>query len=180
MINKDAFSSGQIGSKIWLCEELERLNWQSDLTHIYGGWYALTAFLLLSRGIFQVNQIRSFDVDPACEPIADMINENWVWQNWKFKAFTTNCNEVIKGSPDLIINTSTEHFDSMEWFDNIPKGTRVVLQGNNMDHDDHVVHSSNIDEFQSHYPLDHVNFAGQKSFVYPDWSFTRFMIIGIK
>jgi hypothetical protein len=80
MFNKDAFSSGQIGSKIWLCEKLEKLNWSSDLTYIYGGWYGITAFLLLSRGKFNVSKIRSLDIDPSCEPIADMINENWVWQ----------------------------------------------------------------------------------------------------
>lgn len=180
MINKDAFSSGQIGSKIWLCEELETIGWKSDLTYIYAGWYALTAFLLLSRGIFQVNQIQSFDIDPSCEPIADMINENWVWQEWKFKAFTLDCNGHVGGSPDLIINTSTEHFDTKEWFDNIPKGVRVAIQGNNMDHDDHVIHSETLEDFKSHYPLTDIVFEGEKQFVYPDWQFTRFMLIGIK
>ena len=72
-IDKDAFSSGQIGSKIWLCEELEKTGWLSDFTYIYGGWHGITAFLLLSRGKFQVNRIRSIDIDPAAEPIADMI-----------------------------------------------------------------------------------------------------------
>ena len=91
-IDKDAFSSGQIGSKIWLCEELEKIGWQSDFTYIYGGWHGITAFLLLSRGIFNVNRIRSIDIDPSAEPIADMINENWVWQEWKFKSFTNDCN----------------------------------------------------------------------------------------
>ena len=73
-INKDIFSSGQVGSKIWLCEELEKLGWTSNLTYIYGGWCGVLGFLLLSRGNFQVNQIQSFDIDPTCEPIADMIN----------------------------------------------------------------------------------------------------------
>ncbi len=180
MINKDAFSSGQIGSKIWLCEELERIGWESKDTWIYGGWYALTAFLLLSRGKFKVKRISSFDIDPACEPIADMINENWLWQNWTFKAFTKDCNKIDHVAADLVINTSSEHFDTMEWFDNIPEGTRLIIQGNNMNHDDHVIHSNNLEEFKSHYPLSHINFEGQKSFVYPDWSFTRFMLIGIK
>ena len=56
--NKDAFSSGQVGSKIWLCEELEKTGWKSKLTYIYGGWHGITAFLLLSRGKFQVDKIR--------------------------------------------------------------------------------------------------------------------------
>jgi hypothetical protein len=180
MINKDAFSSGQVGSKLWLCEELEKLNWTSNLTYIYGGWYGITAFLLLSRNNFKVDKIRSLDMDPSCEPIADMINENWVWQEWKFKAFTQDCNNFQGQYADLIINTSTEHFDSIEWFANIPSGTRVILQGNNMPHDDHVIHSNSLDDFVSHYPLSSIAYKGEKSFVYPNWSFTRYMVIGIK
>ena len=83
-VDKDAFSSGQVGSKIWLCEELERTGWSSKTTHIYGGWYGMTAFLLLSRGKFKVGNIRSYDVDPQCEVIADLINQNWVYRNWIF------------------------------------------------------------------------------------------------
>jgi hypothetical protein len=180
MFNKDAFSSGQIGSKIWLCEELERTGWTSNLTYIYAGWYGITAFLLLSRGKFDVNRIRSLDIDPTCESIADMINENWVWQDWKFKAFTQDCNNFEGQFGDLIINTSTEHFESMGWFDRIPAGTRVILQGNNMPHDDHIVHSATLSEFIIQYPLSNILYQGELLFVYPEWKFTRYMIIGIK
>jgi hypothetical protein len=180
MINKDAFSSGQIGSKLWLCEELERLGWTSNLTYIYAGWYGITAFLLLSRGKFQVSKIRSLDIDPTCQPVADMINENWLIKEWQFKAFTQDCNNYQGQFGDLIINTSTEHFDSMEWFDRIPKGTRVILQGNNMPHDDHHVHSKDLQSFVDLYKLTSVEYKGSLDFNYPEWSFTRFMVIGIK
>jgi hypothetical protein len=179
-INKDIFSSGQVGSKIWLCEQLEKLGWTSELTYIYGGWYGVLGFLLLSRDNFEVNQIQSFDIDPSCEPIADMINENWVWKDWKFKAYTLDCNGHVQGNPDLIINTSTEHFESMNWYDNIPRGTRVIFQGNNMNHDDHTSNINSLDEFVSQYDLTSVDFTGELEFVYPDWSFTRYMIIGTK
>lgn len=180
MIDKDAFSSGQIGSKIWLCEELERSGLTSNLTYIYGGWYGLTAFLLLSRGKFQVNKIRSLDIDPACQSVADMINENWVWQDWKFKAFTQDCNNFEGQYGDLVINTSTEHFESKQWFESLPQGTSVVLQSNNMPHKDHITHSETLDDFVEDYPLSKIMFKGEKEFVYPDWSFKRYMIIGIK
>jgi hypothetical protein len=179
-VNKDAFSSGQVGSKIWLCEELEKLKWTSNLTYIYGGWYGVTAFLLLSRGKFKVKKIRSLDLDPSCQPVADMINENWVIDDWKFKAFTQDCNSFEGQYGDLIINTSTEHFDSMEWFNRLPKDTRVVLQGNNMPHDDHVVHNETLDDFIDQFSLSSVEFAGTKEFIYPTWKFSRFMIIGKK
>jgi hypothetical protein len=178
LVNKDSFSNGQIDSKLWLCEELERLGWSSDLTYIYAGWYGVTAFLLLSRGKFHVYKIRSLDIDPTCQPVADMINENWVFKEWKFKALTQDCNNFEGQYGDLVINTSTEHFDSMEWFSRLPKGTRVILQGNNMPHDDHFVHSATLDDFVNIYPLSSIAYQGQKEFVYPEWSFTRYMLIG--
>jgi hypothetical protein len=180
MIDKDAFSNGQVDSKLWLCRELEKLEWTSELTHIYGGWYGVLAFLILSREKFKVDRIESFDIDPSCEFIADMINENWVIKEWQFKAFTLDCGQGVRGAPDLIVNTSTEHFENMDWFNRISKGTRVVLQGNNMPHDDHVVHSATLNEFLAQYPLSKIIYQGEKLFVYPEWQFTRYMLIGIK
>jgi hypothetical protein len=178
-VHKDSFSDGQITSKIWLCEELENLQWSSDTTHIYGGWYAMTAFLLFSRGKFKVNYIESFDLDPECERVAYMINQNWNSLK-KFHAYTRDCSQPIEGNRDLIINTATEHFPSLDWFNNIPAGTRLVLQGNNMLHDDHFVHSESLDSFINTYPLSEYNFTGTKDFSYPEFSFTRYMIIGTK
>ena len=182
IVNKDAFSSGQIGSKIWLCEELEKLFDSVDSIWIYGGWYGVTAFLLNSRGNIQIGKIRSYDVDPKCEAVADMINENWVIDNWKFKAKTQDCNllDLDWHGPDLVINTSTEHFESLDWWNSIPKGTTVVLQGNNMPHEDHHIHSSSLDEFIGIYPVSNLLYRGQKEFEYPTWKFSRFMLIGIK
>jgi len=180
MFNKDAFSNGQIDSKLWLCRELEKLNWHSDLTHIYGGWHGVLAFLLLSREKFSVKKIESYDLDPSCESVADIINNNWLIKNWQFKAYTADCDFIDKTRPDLIINTSSEHFDSMLWFDQIPKGKRVIIQGNNMKHDDHVVYTDSLDKFTKTYPLSNLLYSGTLDFSYPDWSFTRFMAIGFK
>lgn len=181
-VDKDAFSSGQIGSKIWLCEELEQLFETIDRVWIYGGWYGISAFLLQSRGNINIGQIRSYDLDPQCEAVADMINENWVIADWKFKAKTQDCNllDLDWNGPDLVINTSTEHFESLDWWNAIPKGTTVALQGNNMPHEEHHIHSNSLDDFIKSYPVDTLLFRGQKEFVYPTWKFTRFMLIGVK
>ena len=181
-VDKDAFSSGQVGSKIWLCEELEKLFSSMDTAWIYGGWYGITAFLLRSRGQLDIGIIRSYDVDPYCEQVADMINESWVYQDWKFKAHTADCNKLdIKSAPpDLLINTSTEHFDSFDWWHRIPKGTVVALQGNNMIHNDHYTHSTCLAEFVAQFTVTEQLYAGEKQFTYPTWKFTRFMLIGVK
>jgi len=179
MFDADTFSHGQITSKLWLCQELEQLAWTSDVTHVYGGWYGLLSFLLLSRERFQVNRIESFDIDNKCETMANVINENWLRQG-KFKAYTEDCNLPMLGTPDLIINTSTEHFDSLSWFDKIPNGTRVILQGNNMPHEDHVVYSKDLTDFIDQFKLSQTYYEGTRKFNYPNLSFTRYMVIGVK
>lgn len=179
-LNKDVFSSGQISSKIWLCEQLEKTNWESDTTWIYGGWHGMMGFLLLSRGRFPVDHIRSFDKDPDCERIANAICENWVWKDWTFKAFTANCDELRPNGVDLIINTSTEHFETMDWWKNIPNGMRVAIQGNNMRHEEDTNIVESLEEFKKLYPMIHTVYEGQLDFNYPDWSFSRYMLIGVK
>jgi len=178
----DAFSNGQIESKIWLCENLERICTVSNpKIWILGGWYAVTAFLLLSRNNMPIGNLRSFDIDPECQPVADKINNNWEIQQWKFKAFTADCNLLdYRDPPDIVINTATEHFDSVEWFDRIPRGTLICLQGNDMNHDDHYSHFQSLEQFKNCFPLCPILFEGEKQFVYDTWGFTRYMIIGVK
>ena len=181
MNKTDAFTHGQIRSKLWLCAELEKLNWSSDLTWIYGGWYGLTAFLLRSRDKFKVNRIHSYDIDPSCKAIAEMINDNWVCQSELFRAHTLDCNLLLPTKSDLIINTATEHFPSMDWWNNIPSGKRVILQGNNMVHEgEEVIISTSLDDFKQRYLLSGYEYTGEIEFNYNTWGFKRYMVIGIK
>jgi hypothetical protein len=181
MNKTDAFTHGQIRSKLWLCRELEKLNCSSNLTWIYGGWYGLVAFLLLSRNKFNVKRIHSYDVDPSCKAIAEMINDNWVCQSEVFRAHTLDCNLLLPTESDLIINTATEHFPSMTWWNNIPSGKRVVLQGNNMVHEgEEVTISTSLDNFKQQFPLSKYEYTGEIEFNYDTWGFKRYMVIGIK
>lgn len=181
-LESDAFSSGQISSKLWLCRELEHLKFSDpQRIWIFGGWYGILSLLLLSREILPISFIRSFDINSKCESIADTILENWIWQNWKFKAITEDCNIINYKQhelPNIVINTSTEHFLSKNWFYNIPSDTITVLQSNNMDHDDHVSCFTTLEEFIDNYPMKSILFKGQYDFKYPTWSFSRYMIIG--
>ena len=182
-VNKDVWSNGQVDSKLWLCRELEKIKFDNDQTiYILGGWYGMAGFLLLSRENLPIKYIKSFDIDPMCELYADMMNQNWVYKQWKFKAYTKDCNLLdYSTKPNIIINTSCEHFESMDWFNNIPDGTLVALQSNNLIHDDEYTNNINsIDDMIDQYPMTKLYYDGKLDFVYPDKSFSRFMIIGIK
>lgn len=183
-INKDAFSNGQIDSKLWLCRELEALALTNkQKIWILGGWQGVAAFLLLSRDRLPIKHIRSFDIDPECESIADVINENWVYKEWTFKAFTKDANLLEYNTderPNIVINTSCEHFDSMDWFNNIPYGTLIALQSNNLQHDEDTNSIDNVNEMVLKYQLTDLLFKGELKFEYVDKQFSRFMIIGFK
>lgn len=183
----DAFSSGQILSKIWLAEKLESVIVYNNLHQprkilCLGGWYGVINFILRSRNNIEIEKFRSLDIDHEACDTADKINNLWEWQNWQFKSICTDANtfEYSKDDFDTVINTSVEHIESKEWFDRIPSGTLVVLQSNNMKHDDHCHNHATLEELLEEFPISNTLFQGQKHFQYPSWEFFRFMHIGIK
>ena len=133
------------------------------------------------RSKIRVKEIRSFDIDPNCEEIADRINNLWVWRAWEFKAHTVDINTLqYKPKPDIVINSSVEHMTSNDWWTNIPRGTLVALQASDMDHEDHFNKIKSSKELLEKYPLDECFMEGTKRFQYDDDGFYRSMIIGIK
>ncbi len=194
-MNKDAWSHGQVTSKLWLCDKLEQLTierraWQSHNIWIYGGWYGMTAFLLFTRGKMEIKSIRSYDIEPQCEKIADIVNNNWVCDEWKFKAFTRDVNDnmfkftdwPMVTAPTIIINTSCEHMMENKWFDHIPSGMIVALQSTDQEHNDNEEHdlTYSLAEMVDKYPLNTTWFKDEIKFEYPDKKFKRYMLIGIK
>lgn len=182
---QDAFASGQIGSKIWLCEQLEEHAGDKPLNiFVLAGWCGVLPFLLFSRTKMNISSVHLFDLDENSLAAARVINENWIWRDTRFFTHQMNINELsYTGNlvkPDVVINTSTEHISSTQWFQLVPASTLVALQSNNMAHHEHVACTQSIEEFSSKYPLSKTLFKGEKSFSYPEWAFTRFMHIGYK
>jgi hypothetical protein len=183
----DAFSTAQMQSKLWLVDRLERtLEEHRPIEDGYriwilAGWYAVANLLIRVRGKLPVLEVRSFDQDPACEAVADSINNLWVYRAWEFKAHTVDINLLeYKPTPDVVINSSVEHMRSNLWFENIPKGTVVCLQASDMIDKDHVNAMSSIRDLMIKYPLDEVLYDGIKRFEFEDKAFNRVMIIGVK
>lgn len=191
---KDLFSSGQIQSKRWLMNELEKLGIDLGIVFVCAGWYgSLATFLLESK--LNTTKIRSFDIDPSCADIADTFNKSFVMDGWKFKATTLDImsmnypteyvtlrsdgSEVnITEMPNTIINTSCEHIERYtDWFNNIPDGMLIVLQSNNFfGLDEHVNCVKSIDDFISKSPMRDILFSGELDLK----KYKRFMIIGYK
>ena len=195
--DKDCFSRGQLQSKLWLIKELKKLNVNLGTVFICAGWYATLATMLFENK-FNVDKIRSFDIDPKCVDVAEVFNKPWFVDKWNFKALTHDIHDInyeehtwqfwsnannrmskpITDVPNTIINTSCEHIQNFnEWYGKIPLGKLVILQGNNyFEIAEHVNCSENIYEFSEKIPMTSVLYQGELTLP----KYTRFMKIGIK
>jgi hypothetical protein len=192
---KDAFSRGQLQSKIWLINELESLSLDLGTVFLCAGWYATLATMLFESSI-KVDKIRSFDIDPDVIKIAEIFNKLWVMDNWKFKSVIEDILDInydthsyvvkrandttceLTDSPDTVINTSCEHIKNFaEWYNKIPQGKLTVLQSNNyFDIPDHVNCSNNLREFSNSAPMSDTLYEGELDL----GMYKRFMKIGYK
>lgn len=190
----DALSWGQLKSKRWLINELEKIDKDLGTVFIGAGWYAILAGMIFESNL-QFEKIRSFDIDEECAAIADTVNRKYVADGWKFKATTLDVHDIkyphtyitkkfngdkqtLIETPDTVINTSCEHIkDFTQWFGKIPDGTLCVLQTNDyFDIDDHINCSKDVVEFASQTPFKELLYDGQLDCN----KYYRFMRIGIK
>ena len=84
----------------------------------------------------------------------------------------------MKDNPDTIINTSCEHIkDFSSWYNKIPTGKLVILQGNNyFEIPEHVNCSSNLNEFSNKLPMTITLYEGELELP----KYKRFMKIGFR
>lgn len=190
-LNMDAWSDGQVGSKMWLCQHLEEAIHQKKeqpvTIWIYGSWYGTLAFMLLGRERVKVKKICCFDIDKGANKIAAKILNHWPFQNIQIEIHNQDCQDITSHSsyyenskPDIIINTSCEHMQNFKWWEQIPKGTMFALQSTNMVHATHINCVSSLDEFKNLIQPSHLFVAEEKKFSYPGFEFSRYMLIGEK
>lgn len=189
---QDAFSLGQLKSKLWLIENLPE---NLGTVFICAGWYGTLAALMFERARPKFDKIRSFDIDETCAPVADTMNRPWVMGGWQFKASTLDILEMdfptthttyrangtsleLTEMPDTIINTSCEHILGFKnWYSKIPNRKLVILQSNNFyEIDDHVNCVDSVDNFKSLAPMSTLLYSGELKLE----KYSRFMLIGFK
>ena len=195
--DEDCFSQGQIKSKMWLLEELKKLKLDLGTVFLCAGWYGTLATMLFESKI-KVDKIRSFDIDESCVEVAEIFNKPWFVDEWKFKSITDDIMNInydkhvwqfwsnknnrmsrpITDVPDTIINTSCEHIHDFElWYNKIPKGKLIILQGNDyFELNEHVNCSADQDSFSEKSPMTDILYLG----TIDCGKYKRFMKIGLK
>lgn len=185
----DAFTLGQLASKIWLTsviyDQIGEIGIAKDIAYL-GCWLAPLATFLSAA--FNASRILGFDSDPDAIAMADDFNSDYVKDNWRFKGVVSDINIMNWGSPefvidgelitdfvpDVIVNTSSEHM-SDDWFLTTSKDTLVIMQSNNSSrYQGHINCVDSIEHMQSQYPMRDIVYAGEM--ISP--AYTRYMQIG--
>jgi hypothetical protein len=195
----DALSNGQISSKLWLIEELKKLDLDLGVVFVCAGWLGTLPALVFKDGNLRYKCFRSFDIDPQCADAADSLNKDpYVIDNWQFKATTFNIFDInyynhpfqcwsktnnrmsypVDTIPDTIINTSCDHINPFEsWWNLIPENKLVILQNNDSKiDDDHVNNITNLEDMKKQAPMKTLLFEG----ILKLSDYNRYMLIGRK
>lgn len=180
----NAFSHGQLQSKLWLCDHIESYIPKGANVLIIGSWYNFLGMLLLSRQT-HYNLIKGIDIDKEAISIATKLCQGWMIQpDIKIYNEIADANTFDYNGYQVFINCSVEHIQGNEWYNRIPTGFLVCLQTTDVNNNDPLWDiknpNSSLDEFTKKYPLTHTLFRGSRQFSYPNISYNRFMLIGLK
>jgi hypothetical protein len=195
---QDAFSRSQIKSKIWLVQELARVDTNHDHVLIMAGWfgqlvniyatrlnYAKIRVLELDRSacetsdhVFNLDNLTEHKIKAVC---AD-INQLTMYKNgyeWPVENFRSGTTYKEKFMPTLIVNTSAEHMTE-EWYQQLrnkqlDSDPIVAIQSNNLfDIAEHVNCVHSVDHMMKKFPMRKVLFAGELQLK----GYKRVMLIG--
>ena len=173
-----SFTPDLVFSKYWLMRELAAVQPEISTMYILGSWYGNLALFLTRYGQPQVDRIINVETNPE-----------FLGASKKLLTLTgaDNIEYMLKDANDLdyrqidsnsaVVNTSLTDMQGRAWFDRIPPGTLVALQGR--DHDANLNFRSARD-IQKRFPLKQVLYAGELDLEDPETEYTRYMTIGKK
>lgn len=166
-------------SKTWLLSILSQISKDYSVVYILGSWYGQLSLMLISDH-FKTKKIVNVDIDRKALASGQKMARA-IRVDDKIVLMNRDANSLDFRQLDkegLVINTSCNDIDNNGWFENIPKGTLVVLQGRNNAPSTNQYNS--LEEFSSEYPLSKVLYQDQLELKDPETKYQRYMIIGLK
>lgn len=196
-IDTDAFSHGQIKSKIWLMHyfnECTKKHLSSSHSepfdiHWYGSWVGVGPFLMLLKSAFKIRSIDLYDLNSEDLQTSMRLLEYWhIEHGIDFRTHAGDINhityEVTKDTPlknQIIINTSCEHVIETDWLIKLPNAAHVFFQSTDMELPEHVNCPKSLEDFKEKYsPYINILDTNVLNVKYTNKSFNRYMLFGQK
>ena len=179
----NSLTMSQIQSKIWLREELSKIQVGFDNVVVVGGWYCHILCMILFDEL-NAKYVCNYDTDGDAKFISYYFNERYKnaekYYSSQKNIFLSGLDIVqnSKGKIDLVVNTSCEHMYHMSKLKkkHFNDNQLFVLQSTDCeDYDDHINCVSGPDELSEQAGLVDVYYSGTKVL---DNGMNRFMVIG--
>ena len=177
-----SYTPDLVFSKLWLTRELERvLNTQGidsvPVAYILGSWYSNLS-TILRKSNTPIQHIVDVERNKQWLKTGQQIQQHMNIDNVEYMAADANKIDYRQlQDPGVVINTGTNDIADLGWFDNIPSGTIVVLQGRDQVKNNGV---ASPDELLERFPLETVLYQGTMDLEDPETEYRRSMAIGIK
>lgn len=173
-----SFTRDLTTSKVWLLQELARIQPRVGTIYVLGSWFGNISLYLHLLDLIDHGKVINVERDP------DMIRQS---RRMLKHIGARDVDHMLADANDLdyrqldsdgvVINTSLTDMPGRAWFDRIPPGTRVVMQAR--DHDPgRQFHSTQ--DILDRYPLTKIEYQGKLELHDPETKYNRFMVIGTK
>ena len=173
-----SFTRDLIASKVWLLQELEKIQRQYTTMYILGSWYGNLAVYMTLQPTIRVDRIINVETNPEMLATSQSILDRVGAQNVKSMLADANKLDYRQlGRAGVVVNTSLTEMPEQEWFEHIPAGTIVAMQARDQDPG---VEYHSAGDIQSRYPLSQVLYHGSMRLQDPQTKYTRYMTIGVK
>ena len=166
--------------KLWLLTELKRLGMaEFDTVYVLGSWYGSMGPYLLDKHL-SFDTAYLIDIDPKnTDYVQRLVKKQGI--NDRIIPVTQDCNQTdYKGSRILVINTSCNDIENTGWFDNIPQGATVALEGRDNQPNNPTNTTQTLDSFHAEYALEETYVLDKIRLKGYDDSYNRFLKIGTK
>ena len=180
-----SYTPDLVFSKLWLAQELKQILEQQGIdsipvAYVLGSWYSNLSTILRRTGV-PVHKI--IDVERRGEWLrtGQQLQQGMGIKGVQHMQADANRIDYRQlDQPGVVINTSTNDIPDHGWFDHIPSGTIVVLQGRDTVPDGAEHTYSSPDDLLQMYPLETVLYSGTMQLQDPETEYQRSMVIGIK
>jgi len=176
----DSMNQSQLESKLWIIQELIKLEIKPKRVAILAGWYAQYIVPLLYDNFESVEWVENFEIDQDVKRLSYKFNKR-LKEDKKYRTLITNVMfDRIQSGMDTIINCACEHMYPMWKFrelnETFQKNPLYILQSSNDEqHEDHINCVNSEEELIDQARIKDVIYSGSK--ILSNKS-TRFMVIG--